>query len=444
MPEIPGDAKTVSQLLVRINQITLRAVSEPTKKGLIFVILNETHRLVPYDRATLWDIASGTPIYLGVSGQIAFEANSPVVRDLSLHISDLKSIGETQAISLKSIPGSSQELSSEGACTALWLPMFTSGHPSIGMLLERWHPDSWTAEELKVLTFMRQGYGVAWRHFAGWRQRLAAVRKTLIYSGILSAIVLFLVPVPLRVVAPSEVVADHPYLITAPLDGLIDHVAVHPGDSVAKGDLLFSYDKDVPLQELAVAEKAVGVAEAELNRSLTLGWNDAKSLNDAAVYKLQLDKEKLNYDLAKYRANQLDVTSPINGVTIFDDPDRWRDKPVVVGDTIMIVADPKFTKIRLWVPEADKITLDLSQPIKIFLNIEPSVSYEAHIRFISDYSAVNDRGVHSFVAEADWVKQPPRVELGLKGSAILYGDNVSIFYFIMRKPWNTVREFLGI
>ncbi len=44
--------------------------------------------------------------------------------------------------------------------------------------------------------------------------------------------------VPLRVVAPCEIVPEDPYLVTAPLNGVISEVVVDSGADVAKGDLL--------------------------------------------------------------------------------------------------------------------------------------------------------------------------------------------------------------
>ena len=48
------------------------------------------------------------------------------------------------------------------------------------------------------------------------------------------------------------------------------------------------------------------------------------------------------------------------------------------------------------------------------------------------------------MAEGDWVKPVTDVKLGVKGSAVLYGERVSLLYYIFRKPLMTVRDFLGI
>jgi len=83
--------------------------------------------------------------------------------------------------------------------------------------------------------------------------------------------------------------------------------------------------------------------------------------------------------------------------------------------------------------------------IRIILNINPAQSYEADLIYVANESLVTAQGVPSFVAEASWVnKQPLNTKLGLKGTAILYGDRVSLFYFIIRKPWATARHYVGL
>ncbi len=222
------------------------------------------------------------------------------------------------------------------------------------------------------MVFLRQGYGVAWDRFASWRFQDIIKSKKVLYGAILLLLLMFLVPVPLRVVAPSEVIADEPYLIAAPLEGIVERVRVEPGASVQGGTLLFQYDKRVPLEDLATAEKEVQIAQSQLNRATTLGLNDPKALNEAAVWRMELAKQTVNLDLAKFKASQLDVKAPASGVAIFDNPDAWRGKPVVVGERVMVIADPNRTKVRIWIPEKDNVAIDPKNPVKVFEHIDPA------------------------------------------------------------------------
>ncbi len=444
MPAIPGNAATVAQLLAILNQINLKAFSADSRKALIFLMLNDTRKLVQYDRAMLWDMSGMFPKLLGVSGHADADLQSETARLVSQRIEGLHKKNEMEVLSLDAIPGSDQKLNhKEGTATALWLPIASKEDLVLGLWLERWDPNPWTADELKIMVFLKQGYAVAWERFAGWRWRSLVRNKKVLSAVGITVLLLFLIPVPLRVVAPCEVIANDPYLIAAPLEGIIEKMSVDPGDTVQEGTRLFQYDKRVPLEDLATAEKEVQIADSQLNRSTTLGLNDPKALNEAAVWHLELAKQQVNLDLAKYKASQLDVKSPSAGVAIFDNPDSWRGKPVVVGERIMVVADPNNTKVRIWIPERDNVVIDPNTSIKVFLNVDPAKTYQAKLIYVADYGSLDEKGVPSFIAEAKWLTGSQGARLGLKGTAILYGENVPMVYWLFRKPWAAVREFLG-
>jgi hypothetical protein len=116
----------------------------------------------------------------------------------------------------------------------------------------------------------------------------------------------------------------------------------------------------------------------------------------------------------------------------------------------MMIVDPAKTKARIWLPENDNVDLDKKIPAKIFLNINPSSGIAARIIYISDYTMVNPKGIPCFIAEADWAEKtangdgaPQNCKNGLKGSAILFGQEVTLGYWIIRKPWAACRRFFG-
>jgi hypothetical protein len=116
---------------------------------------------------------------------------------------------------------------------------------------------------------------------------------------------------------------------------------------------------------------------------------------------------------------------------------------VKIGEKVLTLSSPTNTKVRFWVPENDNIILDSSKPIHIILNVAPEKVLEANIDYISYESQLNDDQVPSFLGEANWETLPVDIKLGLKGTAILYGNRVSLFYFIIRKPWSTLRRVTG-
>lgn len=57
---------------------------------------------------------------------------------------------------------------------------------------------------------------------------------------------------------------------------------------------------------------------------------------------------------------------------------------------------------------------------------------------------MSDQQVPSFIAEAEWKTSDANERPGLEGTAILYGEKVSLFYYLIRKPWILARHLLGL
>lgn len=439
--------------LAIINQLIIKAFRAPSAQSLIFIITNDTHEVLKFDRAILWEIKKNKMTMLGISGQTSISPYAEINQKMTQLLSSLVDPQVPRLLNVDSFSNKKEswnEVQQRNAAAVLWLPIFVNDKLSLGLWIERWNVtqmETPPAETMNLLTrYLLPGYGAAWGRFnrkinlkpaVGFKKRLWLAIPALLIG-------LFLTHVPLRVVAPCEVVPDDPFVITAPLEGIIEQVIVNPGDSVKKGDPLFDYDKTVPLQELKVAEKEVEIMQAEVNRSLTLGIQDKNSLNELAILKLKLAKEKVNLELAKYHATLLTVTAPEDGIAYLDDPDEWRGRPVRIGEKVLTISDPDQTKIKIWVPENDNIELNLEEPIKILLNINPEQSRDARLVYIANETTLSDKQVHSFIAEAHWLAPQTGIKPGLKGTAILYGQKVSLFYYLFRRPWAFIRNTIGL
>lgn len=441
------NALTALKIVTAMNKLILKAFSLNNRNALIFFILNDTISMVLYDRAVLWDLDQKTPKLLGVSGQSSISATSSIAKQWQRLVQNIHNPREMRILTPDEFPKEKElwheYLSSSYKPTVLWVPIEVEGKIRLGLWLERWEGTTWTKTEGELLTPLCQAYGLAWGKLQ--QSGFAFLKKRRLWSGIglAIALLLFIIRIHLRIVAPCEVVPLDPFLVTAPLEDIIDHIVVKPGQPVKVDDSLVEYDKRVALQNLKIAEEQTRVAQQDLNRAKTLAFKDAKSLAEVAVLAAKLKKEEANLDLAKFRASQLVIKAPENGIVMLDNPEHWRGKPVKVGEKILTIINPHKTKVRLWIPENDKISINLDTPIKVFLNTSPTVTRYAKLDFISNASIATEKNVVSFMAEGQWISPQKDVQVGLKGTAVLYGERVSLFYWIMRKPWAKFREFTG-
>lgn len=441
------------QLLLLVNRLQLKAFNADTKEKLSFIMVNDTHQVFRYDRAFLYTFDAGSIDLTAISGQHSVNKEAEFYQKSIRLVSNLEHPERPQLLNIETFPKAKElweEVCGEKKSTIYWLPIETRGKLRLGLWIEADYTDPQTQTHAKEqLSFLYStlipGFATAWAKFdsSHLAKRFAKNRKAKFYALLTALILLFGVRMPMRVAAPCEVVAEKPFLVTAPLDGIIDHVAVHPGQTVDKGELLFEYDRKVPDEELRTAEKQLEVSKAELNRAMTLGLSDPKSLAEVQVLKLKAEKDEIAFQLAKEQQQKLDVEAEVPGIVVMDDPDEWRGKPVKVGEKVLSLSNPLNTKIRIWIPESDNVAIHPETPLQITLNVNPDRSYEARLIYISPESQIGQGEVPAFLAEAEW-QTPPDVKLGLRGTAVLYGDNVSLFYFLIRKPLSTFRRFTGI
>lgn len=442
------DDKSADTLAKALSSLNFKLFSAEKIKALEFTILNETAQIIPYDRAVLVDMRQSPYKVVGVSGQSSLPPHTPLADKWQRLMGSLSNPMRA-AVLTENLFSRHQEiwhevLKEQGGTAVFWLPIPVKGKTGFALWLERWNGALFQPKEIELLASLSGLFGLALSKFAPRLPQNIPYRQ-LTHALILGILIsLVFIRIPLRIVASCEVVPNDPTVVTAPLDGIVAEMIVKPGTEVSPGDLLFEYDKRVPLQELKVAQKQVEITETELNRAKTEGIKDPQALAEMTLLELKLQKENLALELAEYYASRLSVTSPTKGVIMLDNPEEWRGRPVKVGQRVLIVSDPHNTKVRLWIAEDDNIVLNKELPVKVFLNVNPAKSYPAKLDYVADFTSVNEKRVRGFEAEALWFKQPLEVKLGLKGTAILYGNNVSLIYYLFRRPWAFLRRATGL
>lgn len=452
VPSLPQNPELIPYLYI-LNRISLKASGTKSKEELIFLIVNDTLHLIPYNRALLFSYEKEKPKVIGVSGETTINENSPLIKTIEQLALDFKNPKEAAVLTPSYFKEGTlwNEYQKEGTKAVLWLPIFSQREQVLGLWLEQVEVSKFAVPLPEILLLLRDflmhAYGIAWERLSSpysiknWWQ---APKKKWKLLFIPFFIALALLPIPLRIVAPCEVISSSPYVIRSPLNGVVKKLFVLPGQFVKKDDPLLVFDAELLQHALESAKELVNERKLEFDRSYLLGMQNKQALNELNLLQIKLQKEKINLNLAEYEASLLTMKAPQEGIVILDSPDEWRGHPVSLGDKIMTISDPYHTQIKIWIPESDNVPLDTAKAIKIYLNVFPSKSYQGKIHYIANESSISPRDVPSYEAKADWLGDPPKdVSIGLKGSAILYGDSVPLFYYIIRKPWFTLRNFIG-
>lgn len=434
-----------------VNSLLLKAIEAPNSQALEFVITNETRNLIPYDRAILCQVSENKISLLGISGQSSLYSLTEFYKKLTALVNCLEDPSTIHTLNVDSFRDKKEiwtQYQRERASSIIWLPIYFKDQLVLGLWIERWD----VAEEIHLpeetmdilSKHLLPGYGGMWGKFRlKYKAKPFTTHKYKILIPILAGLLLtsFLVHLPLRVVAFCEVVPKDPTVITAPLKGVIEKISVEPGAHVDIGTSLFIYDKRLFEQELKIAQNDYFVSEAALNRALSLGvGDDQSSLNEVSIYQLKLQKQKIDLEQAKDNYDKVNVKSPTVGTVIIDNPDEWVGKPVQIGEKIMIIADLTKTEIKIWIPENENININPDLPIEVVLNVNPGIVRKARLNYIGNEVMLSSEQLPSFLAKAQWKDPRTDVKSGLKGTAVLYGEKVSLFYFLVRKPWILIRK----
>lgn len=453
VPTTPVTAPDALASLAVLQELTLEAGLCADLPQLRFRMLNRAVAYCRYDRAVLWEPAGRGWRLTGVSGCSDVNQVAALASEWRRVVCGLPRLDEPTMVGPGGVVVNAaawEPLARRtNGLSAVWLPIKVSGRTVAGMWLERWSGARFSTGDVTRLGALALAYGVAWRSVAprhGVVRRWIRSRRALSGAGLCAglAAVLAFVQAPLRIVAPCEVVPRDPWVVAAPLAGVIDEVHVLPGRSVTTGTRLASYDKRVALEELKVAQQQVQIIESDLQRARVQAFDRPGARAEITLLENRLAQEQTRLRIAEHRAGQLEITAPTAGTVMFADPNEWRGRPVQVGERLMLIVDPQQTKVRIWLPEHDNIAFDTQRPVSVLLDSDPGTSRPAKLEFLANHSQDSPAGVPSFRAEAAWERADPDLKVGLQGAAVLRGQDVPLGYWLLRRPLAAVRQWLGV
>ena len=417
-----------------------------------YVVVNETYKLVKYKQAVLLKLDRNNlrAEVRAASGIAAIDRNVPAIRRLEHVITDFardKQLDTLQSINPDDISETYRaDFETFAAAHVLWCPVkLANGDILGGLWLTR--DSTWTESECTILQQLADSFAFIWASFEkpGRYEKKNLLRRC---TGIVVAIALFasmFMTVPLSVLAPAEVVARDFSIIAAPLAGVIKAIEVKPNAPVKKGELLFKYD-DVDLRgQYAVVVEEYAVAESEYRKAAQKAVHDPDSRAQLAILKATLAQKQAERTYIGELLERLDVRAPRDGVVVINDVDDWNGQPVVAGERVMKVANPDEVELRIFLPVGDAIILKTGAPVRLFLDTAPLAPLTAQL-LRANYEAEktpDDQFAFRLTASLDDVEaSPPRI--GLRGTARISGQDVSLFFYLFRRPISALRQFIGI
>jgi len=423
---------------------------------LSFTIVNQTQTCVPYAQAVLLMGVEPDALSVFAASDIAgVDHTSPYVgwieRLARERIAEPSVVAGQAMLQLEDVAEGVRQAWPEMAPShLLWQPLTVEarGGEIIGVLL-LFHNRPWSQAELGLCAHLAATMGHAL--FALRRLNPTRHLRRLVHNqraamaASLATVALLAWPVRLSALAPAEVIAQDPVVISAPMDGAIREVQVLPNQPVSKGDVLAVMEDAELASQLEVARRDLFVAQAELRTSQHGGFQDPSRKAAFAELEAKVRVRQAQLEYAQGRYERATIRALDSGVAVLGDPDEWKGRPVRVGERILLVAKPEKVDLQVMLAVKDSIALVEGSDLKVFFDNNPLASRDATLRHAAyePQSTPEDILAYRLVATLPTSETESLPRIGMRGTVRVYGERVSLFFYLFRRPITSMRQWLG-
>jgi hypothetical protein len=435
-------------LIAAFIELQAEARTASSLDALKFVIANATRKITQFDQAFLLEphVESGWRLTLA-SSVAKVERNAPLVRGLEQWASRPRSLTDQKLDSVHAVEMPVPEGQAPDLTFGLWVPIKARNGDVVAVLLalkqQRWHP-----QHVMLVTPLAGAYGHAWEALAPARSSRRDVVQRAMTSkrlGLLAAGVVVLgafIPVPLTALAPAEIVAAAPGLIAAPMDGVIRDVLVPPGTLVQPGTPLVRFVDTKLRNDFEIAAKAKVVAEARYFKAMQSALATQKEMEDIAVAQGELAVAAAELAASEDLLSRSEVKAERAGLAIYSAASDWVGKPVQIGERIMEIGDPAHVELRIDLPVSDAVALKAGSLISLFLDGDPLQAVRGQVVRVGYRPILAADQQMIYRVYATFQDQKAR-RIGLRGIARVSGDDVSVWYYLLRRPLSALRQRTG-
>jgi len=417
-----------------------------------FFIVNETRRLLNYHQAVFFKNRSNRLLPANISGVPDYEKNAPYVKWLRKLAAKTLRKQQLQSPSIfqgQELPENLQKGWQEWSGGAgIWCPFVVNRKLLGGLWLTR--DNDWQEAEVGLLKQLSTSYAYSLYALTTrtkwWNPEIHIhIGKAFIRIALLAAMTAALfIPVQLSVLAPAKVAAVDPLIVTSPLNAVVKQIHVRPNQQVKKGQLLFTLDDTELRNRYNVAGKTLEVVEAEYRKSRQQSLLMTDKGSDADLLKAKIKSKEAEVKFTLEKLALVDVRAEKSGIVLFNDPNDWLGKPVAVGEKILILADPDKNELEIHIPVENAVNLEPGAKVRMFLNIDPTREINAEIYRTSYEAEISEERILSFQVKARFASGTAPVRIGYRGTAKIFGKEVPLYYYLLRRPLAKVRRTLGV
>lgn len=430
-------------------ELESRAMAADDVPALRFTIVNASFALCAYRQAVMFESAGGKLRLVAASGLASVAEDSPFTVWVSQFVRRLPADAQPVRLAYADAAEEDQVGWAEWLPEhLLWAPLadLSGGvHGHVLYAAER----PWSDQSVALLQRLHQVHALCLARLRAqgsrrWLRRLSlGLRGRLAVVSLLFVLACVFVPVRMSALAPAEVSALTAVAITAAQDGVVATVDVLPNSRVSAGDVLFRLDDSNQQSRLAIARQALEVARADEHVAQQRAFGEQQSRAELAALAGRVREREIELAAVQAQLERLEVRAPSPGVVVFTDPNDWIGRPVQTGERVMQLAQPEDAGLLIWLPVADAINLNAGAAVRLFLHTDPLNPQNARLFEASYQVVINPEGLASYRLRARFDQDAALPRIGLRGTARIAGEQVSLGYYLFRRPIAAVRAWTG-
>ncbi len=437
------DGNTQSLNLQTLLRLEGEAMSASDFLALKHIAVNRCRALVNCGHI-IWVRRNGTQIKLAaITAQEQVDPNTPFAQWMQANLQSRAKSGDLDiAAQWKFKSQRSTDAFAYPFIHAYYAPF--APNPKSGGLL--FTSDTCFAENtLPLLDRLGQVFGISDAAMRSKKRGRMSRKKRLYLLGTCLALGLIaLIPIPVTSLAPAEIVAAEPFIISAPMEGVVKTILVPPNSPIKKGDILVQFEDTALRNEFILTQQELNLAEARRRQASLRAFidNDAKRELAIAEAELKLAAARTNY--ARERLAQTSLTAPQDGLALYTDISEWTGRPVSTGEAIIKIADPARVLLRIDAPLAHGEALQSGARVRMFLDADPINPIEAQLKRASYQASRVAEGGMAYEAYAGFTDNRQTLRIGGRGVAKIYGEKAPIAYWLIRRPLTLARQIFGV
>lgn len=413
------------------------------------LLANDGRRLIRARQVFVVEQAPGRAILRAATGMTSIDRTIPMVRwieDAASRFAAGRATAEAAEIWLPDIADTVDPLTREYPFGhVLWQPLWScSGATQIIGLFLRETP--WTETDRAITARLSEsiGHARAFLQFNAGKRPRSKIGTGIAMLGGIGALLVAMIPVPMSVLAPLEIIPRNAEVVAMPQDGIVRDVLVQPGSSVSPGTALVRLVDTVQRGRFEVSEREVAVAQARVEKATSLAFTDPRGRQELGVAAAELALKRAEAKYAGELLAQTTIEARTSGIAIVSDPREIEGKPLSTGERLMLIGRSDDTEIKISLPVADSIVLRPGLKVRAFLDAAPLDPIEGVLSHIDYQVRVDEQQIASYRLIAQAAGAGTLLRLGSRGTAQVVGDRVPLILFLLRRPLTVLRQWIGI